>query len=108
ALPGVREGRQHEAHYAEFLKKSASAKENLEKASGAATHAASVLPASGYNEAHKTIKSSSSIASRLREKLDAEPGAIVDAKIDASFTRLFDNAVSALKSCQTAWETQLQ
>lgn len=108
ALNGIREGRRHEAHYAEFLKKSTAAKENLEKASDAATHAPPVLPASGYNDARKTVKSSSNIASRLRGKLDAEPGAIVDANTEDSFTRLFENAASALKSCQSAWETQIQ
>ena len=108
ALPKVREGRQHEALYAEYLKKSTLAKKTFEKASNAVSYAAPVLPASGYTEALKTVKSSSNIAFRLRDKLDTEPGAIVDAGSEASFTRLFDNATSAMKSCQNAWETQLQ
>lgn len=80
----------------------------MEQSSNAFTYAAPVFPEPGFNEALRTIKSSSNIASRLRVKLEAEPAAIVETTIDSSFTRLFDNAASALKACRIAWETQLQ
>lgn len=108
ALPAIREGRTHEGLYAAFLKKSTAAAENLLKAEMGASHASSVLPAPGYSGVTKAIKSASGIASRLRTKLTDSAGDIVEANIESSFTRLFDNASSALKTCQTTWETQLQ
>jgi hypothetical protein len=108
ALPAIREGRKHEGLYGAFLKNSIAAAEKLQKAERGAYHASVILPAPGYSGAAKTIKSASSIASRLRTKLTESPGDIVEANIESSFTRLFDNASSALKTCQTTWETQLQ
>jgi hypothetical protein len=108
ALPDIRESRTHKGLYAAFLKKSTAAAENLQKAERGASHASVILPATGYSGAAKTIKSSSGIASRLRAKLTDNPGAIVETSIDTSFTRLFENASSALKACQTTWETQLE
>jgi hypothetical protein len=108
ALPGLREGRQHEARYAAFLKKTLPAKTDLEDASLAAIFANVILPADGYGDARKTVRTSVSIASRLKDKLDAEPGAVGEPSIDKSFTRLFENADSALKTCKTTWAESLQ
>lgn len=108
ALPDIREGRQHEAFYAEFLKKSIDAAEKLAKAEKGAVHATPILPATAYNQASRTVRLAIGIASRLRKKLTDEPGEVVDQNIDASFIRLFENATLSLKTCQNAWETQLQ
>jgi cell fate (sporulation/competence/biofilm development) regulator YmcA (YheA/YmcA/DUF963 family) len=108
ALPLIREGRQHEALYAEFQRKSALAGDHLARAADGVAHAPAVLPAPGYGTALKTLKSARNIAARLRVKLETEPGAIAEKTTEESFIRLFENAGSALKSCQTAWENQLQ
>ena len=108
ALPGIREGRQHEARYAAFLEKVAPAKDKLARASSAADHASTIFPSTGYSQARRSIKTSSSIASRLRQKLDIEPGEVSEDNIEKSFIRLFENADSALKTCQTTWEADLQ
>jgi hypothetical protein len=108
ALPKDREGRKHESRYAAFFAKIIPAKERLERAVTVITHAALILPAPGYNDARKTIRSTIAIASRLREKLTAEPAAILEANVESSFTRLFENAEFGLRSCQTAWEMELQ
>lgn len=108
ALPAIREGRQHEARYSAFLTNTIAAVEKLEKASKASTHAAPVLPAAGYISASKTIRSVGKSASKLRDKLDAEPSSVAGSSIEESFTRLFENATLALKSCQSAWESELQ
>jgi hypothetical protein len=108
ALPSIREGRQHDARYAAFLANAISATEKLQKALNASTHAAPVLPALGYDEALKTIRSVSKRASRLRDKLNIEPAAVAESSTEESFTRLFEDATLALKSCQSAWETELQ
>jgi hypothetical protein len=108
ALPDIRAGRTHEGLYAAFLKKSTAAAVNLQKAERGASHAYKILPAVGYSGATKAIKSASGIASRLRTKLTDNPGDIVETSVDTSFTRLFENASSALRTCQTTWETQLQ
>lgn len=108
ALPRVREARQHEAHFAEFSKKCESAGDRLRRAADASVHAPAVLPASGYGAALTTIRSTKRMATRLKEKLSAEPAAIVEKNTEASFIRLFDNAATALKSCQAAWENELE
>jgi hypothetical protein len=108
ALPRVREARKHEAHFAEFSKKCESAGDRLSRAADAAVHAPAVLPASGYGAALITIRSTKRMATRLKEKLSAEPAAIVEKNTEASFIRLFDNAANALKSCQAAWENELE
>jgi hypothetical protein len=107
ALPAIREGRKHEALYSEFSKKSTLAKHKLLTAERGASHAAPILPATAYSEVSKTIKKASGIASRLRAKLTVNPGEVVDKNTEDSFTRLFENATLALKTCQTTWETQL-
>jgi hypothetical protein len=108
ALPAIREGRKHEALYAEFSKKSISARDKLLRAERGAFHASLILTASTHSEVSKTIKKTSGIAARLRVKLTVNPGEVVDNNIEDSFTRLFDNATLALRTCQTAWETQLE
>jgi hypothetical protein len=108
ALPGLQVGRQHEARYAAFLKNTLPAKADLENALLAAIHANSVLPNSGYGDARKSVKTGTSIALRLKEKLETEPGSVGDPSIEKSFTRLFENADSALKECKTTWEESLQ
>ena len=108
ALPRVREARQHETHFAEFSKKCESAGDRLRRAAAASVHASAVLPASGYGAALTTIRSTKRMAARLKEKLSAEPAAIVEKNTEASFIRLFDNAATALKSCQDAWENELE
>jgi len=108
ALPRIREARQHEAHYAEFSKKCESAGDRLRRAADASVHAPAVLPASGYGAALTTIRSTKRMATRLKEKLSAEPAAIVEKNTETSFIRLFDNAATALKSCQDAWENELE
>ena len=108
ALPSLREGRQHEARYAAFLAKTTTAKDNLIRASLAAEHGGAVLPSAGYGETRRSIKTGATIASRLKEKLDADPAVVADTNIDKSFTRLCENADSTLKGCQTIWQESLQ
>ena len=108
ALPAIREGRKHEALYAEFLKKSTLAVDKLLRAERGTRHAAPILPAPGYSEVSKTIKKASGIASRLRAKLTINPGEVVDNSTEDSFTRLFENANLALKTCHITWESQLE
>lgn len=108
ALDGIREAKNHQALYSEFLKRTGSALENLKKAALVSTNAALVLPGSGYQEAMKTVRSSGKIASRLREKMNADPAAIAEKATEVSFTRLFDYGTGAFKSCQLTWENQLQ
>ena len=108
ALPAIRVGRDHEALYAAFLKKSILAMSNLLTAERGASHASPILPAPAYNEVSKTIKKNSRIASGLRAKLTVNPSKVVDKNIEDSFTRLFENANLALTTCQTTWEVQLE
>ena len=108
ALPAIRDGRQHEGLYAGLLKKCTTAAEKLASAEKGVVHAAPILPSTNYSEASRAIRSACGIALRLRKRLTAEPGDVGDLKIEDSFIRLFNNADSALKSCVTAWETQIQ
>lgn len=108
ALPGLREGRQHEARYAAFLAKTLPAKDRLVAASLAATHASTILPPTSFRETRRAIRTSATIASRLKQKLDSEPAAVAEDTIEQSFTRLFEKAESAQKTCHTTWEEGLQ
>ena len=108
SLPAIRVGRQHEALYAQFLKTSSAVADNLAKAKGAVEYAAPILPPDVSKEVSSMIRTACGIASRLKKKLTADPGDVGDSKIDASFIRLRKNADSALRTCETAWEIQLQ
>lgn len=108
ALPGIRQGRQHEACYASFLDKAIPAKESLGETFAAIANAQPVLPAAGYADARRAVRNASSVASRLRQKLTEEPASVIESKIEESFTRLFENAQSGLRSCKQAWESELQ
>ena len=108
ALPGIREGKRHEALYSEYLRKSNLSKEKIGKTTNAIAYAAPVLPAKGFSDARKTVNATAVLSSRLAKNLVDQAGAVAAPNTDASFIRLFENAENSVKECETAWESQLQ
>ena len=108
ALPELRKGIEQRGLFDQFLSKVTSVKEQLVAASNAVDYATSVLPATEYAVARRSVKSSARIAKNLTEKLRHDTNTISDRATEESFVKLADYAKDAVKKATSGWQSALQ
>lgn len=107
ALPTRRKEIEHEDKYAQFLDKTAAAKEKIDQVFIALPLVDSVLPTPSYKEARTKLNRAARSAAGIAQKLKKDAALISDSSVDKSFGALGENATNSLSVLTSSWKTQV-